>query len=521
MSYLVLARKWRPRTFAELVGQDHVKRALTNALQRQTLHHAYLFTGTRGVGKTTIARIFAKALNCERGITPEPCGGCGACKAIDEGRFLDLIEVDAASRTGVDDTRDLLENVQYAPVQGRFKVYLIDEVHMFSNSSFNALLKTLEEPPSHVKFLFATTDPQKLPITVLSRCLRFNLHRLPSDLIASQLGTIAEQEGATADPGSLRLLATAADGSMRDGLSLMDQAIAYLSGALSEAEVREMLGVTGQESVGALLRAVQGGEGAKLFATIEQLSRQVVDFGLLLNEVLGVLHATAVLQMVPGATPLAAVDEELGAALAAELKPDDVQLYYQIALAGKRDLPLAADPRSGFEMTMLRMLAFRPVQAGQRLPVEGEPVSAQPKPPVTQRAVGAATPATWEATVATLNVSGMVKELALNSVLAGMSADRVELILPKRQRTLLSDNSRNGLEEALSQAAGRSIKLRVTVEDSADKTPAQASQERQLERLAQAQESLLAEPLVAELQQTFGAELDAREVKPLKRGHTQ
>ena len=361
MSYIVLARKWRPKRFAEMVGQEHVLRALTNSLDSGKIHHAFLFTGTRGVGKTTIARILAKSLNCERGVSSNPCGVCAACREIDEGRFVDLIEVDAASRTKVDDTRELLDNVQYAPSCGRYKVYLIDEVHMLSNHSFNALLKTLEEPPPHVKFLLATTDPQKLPVTVLSRCLQFSLKRLSSSLIAERMKVIATAEKLDFEPAALAHLARAADGSMRDGLSLLDQLIAFGGGALSEANTRAMLGTIDRGHVSHIVEALAREDGPGLLAQVAELDRDAPDYDRALADLAAFLQRIAIVQIVPDA---AQEDEEFDAEVLARMSrsmsAEDLQLYYQIALAGRRDLSLAPDPRLGFEMTLLRMLAFRP-----------------------------------------------------------------------------------------------------------------------------------------------------------------
>jgi len=360
MSYQVLARKWRPHGFAEMVGQEHVLRALINALDNDRLHHAYLFTGTRGVGKTTIARILAKSLNCERGVGSSPCGECSACREIDEGRFIDLLEVDAASRTKVDETRELLENVPYAPARGRFKVYLIDEVHMFSKHSFNALLKTLEEPPAHVKFLLATTDPQKLPATILSRCLQFNLKRLPPGLIGGQLQRVLDAEGVAADAGALRHLARAADGSMRDALSLLDQAIAYGQGEVRDAQVEAMLGNLSQARLFELLEAIAASDARGLLGLLAQLAEFAPDYEQLLADLLGLLHQLALAQQVPAAVDGEAFDAERLAALAQRCAAEDVQLWYQIALLGRRDLPYAPDARDGLEMILLRMVAFRP-----------------------------------------------------------------------------------------------------------------------------------------------------------------
>lgn len=372
MSYLVLARKWRPKRFAELVGQEHVVRALSNALDTGRVHHAFLFTGTRGVGKTTIARIFAKSLNCERGTSAEPCGECNACRDIDAGRFIDLLEIDAASNTGVDDVREVIDNAQYMPSRGRVKVYLIDEVHMLSKSAFNALLKTLEEPPGHVKFLLATTDPQKLPVTVLSRCLQFNLKRLDEAQIQGQMTKILAAEGIPVEPGAIRQLAKSADGSLRDGLSLLDQAIAYTGAAttleggsgapLTDAGVAAMLGTVDRLRIGALLQTLADGDGAALLAEIAALAEFSPDWAGVLDAIAEALHRIQVRQLVPTAE-IDADGVEVDA-IAARLPAEVVQLWYQMALHGRRDLGYAPSPRAGFEMALLRMLAFRPLDGG-------------------------------------------------------------------------------------------------------------------------------------------------------------
>lgn len=376
----MLARKWRPRSFREMVGQEHVLKALINALDSQRLHHAYLFTGTRGVGKTTIARIMAKCLNCETGITSTPCGECSVCREIDEGRFVDLIEVDAASKTKVEDTRELLDNVQYMPSRGRYKVYLIDEVHMLSTSSFNALLKTLEEPPPHVKFLLATTDPQKLPPTVLSRCLQFSLKNMPPEAIVGHLSHVLSSENIPYEEQALWLLGRSADGSMRDAMSLTDQAVAFGEGQVLTDDVRAMLGTLDQGQVYTLLQALFAGDASALLQSIAELAEQGPDWQGVLAEMLGVLHRIAIAQAVPEAIDNSQGDKEQILALAQQLPAEDTQYYYQLALVGRRDLPLAPEPRNGFEMVMLRMLAFKPAS----LPgaPSSTPVFNSPKPVV-------------------------------------------------------------------------------------------------------------------------------------------
>ncbi|KRW82553.1 DNA polymerase III subunit gamma/tau [Marinobacter sp. P4B1] len=360
MSYQVLARKWRPRTFEDMVGQEHVLQALVHALEHQRLHHAYLFTGTRGVGKTTIGRLLARCLNCETGITPNPCGECDSCKEILEGRFVDLIEIDAASRTGVDDMRELTDNVQYAPSRGRFKVYLIDEVHMLTNQSFNAFLKTLEEPPEHVKFLLATTDPQKLPVTVLSRCLQFNLKRMTPEHIVGHLKHVLTEETIPFEEPALWLLARAADGSMRDALSLTDQAIAFGNENLSASDVSTMLGTIDQRDIERIVSTLVERDGPGLLAEISRISEFAPDYGVILADLLSLFHRVTMEQVVPGSADNSLGDAAQVQALARQLSAEDAQLFYQTALIGRKDLAVTPDARMGFEMTMLRMLAFRP-----------------------------------------------------------------------------------------------------------------------------------------------------------------
>ena len=398
MSYQVLARKWRPRSFREMVGQTHVLKALINALDNQRLHHAYLFTGTRGVGKTTIARIIAKCLNCETGITSTPCGTCSVCREIDEGRFVDLIEIDAASRTKVEDTRELLDNVQYAPSRGRFKVYLIDEVHMLSTHSFNALLKTLEEPPPYVKFILATTDPQKLPATILSRCLQFSLKNMSPERVVEHLSHVLAAENVPFEPDALWLLGRAADGSMRDAMSLTDQAIAFGEGKVLAADVRAMLGSLDHGQVYGVLQALLEGDARALLEAVRDLAEQGPDWAGVLAEMLNVLHRVAIAQALPEAVDNGQGDRERVLALASALPAEDVQFYYQMGLIGRRDLPLAPDPRGGFEMVLLRMLAFRPADTDDApkpvlKPVGISQATADPATQVAAPAVAVAPPA--------------------------------------------------------------------------------------------------------------------------------
>jgi DNA polymerase-3 subunit gamma/tau len=530
MSYLVLARKWRPKNFRETAGQEHVLKALTNALETGRLHHAYLFTGTRGVGKTTIARILAKALNCEEnGITAEPCGHCSACREIDEGRFVDLIEVDAASKTKVDDTRELLDNVQYAPARGRFKIYLIDEVHMLSRHSFNALLKTLEEPPPHVKFLLATTDPQKLPATVLSRCLQFNLKRLTPRLIKDRLQHICEAEGITADAASLSMIARAADGSLRDALSLLDQAVAYCGGDLQQDSVATMLGTIDREHVTALLGLLADGDAPGLIGAIATIDEQFPDYGRLLDDLARLLQRVAVYQAV-GATDS---DDELAegeiAGFAGRISAEDVQLFYQTALIGRRDLDLAPDPKSGVEMTLLRMLAFQPQRstdaAGPRhTPAPAPQSPASPgklkvvDPPKAQGGFSdLQRPADWGQVIQTLDLTGASKLLAANCAWLRRDNDTVYLGLDRRSESLLTRQRQQAIAEALSAKFGLPLKVDISVATSAGETPIQEEVRRSDEKLEAARESLEADPNVKALKDMFGAELNPDSIEPLDR----
>ncbi|HFC54262.1 MAG TPA: DNA polymerase III subunit gamma/tau [Gammaproteobacteria bacterium] len=531
MSYLVLARRWRPRSFSEMVGQEHVLRPLVNALDNDRLHHAFLFTGTRGVGKTTIARILAKSLNCEKGVSSAPCGECSACREIDEGRFVDLIEVDAASRTKVEDTRELLENVQYAPTRGRYKVYLIDEVHMLSTHSFNALLKTLEEPPPHVKFLLATTDPQRLPVTVLSRCLQFNLRRMLPQQIAGHLEQILGREEISFQPEALQRIAHAADGSMRDALSLLDQAIAYCGGELQADQVRAMLGTIEQDHIFELLEALQRGDGTALLEAVERLAQSSPDFSQALAELLSVLHRIALLQILPETLEETLPERERYLALGSSLAPEDVQLYYQIALLGRSDLELAPDPRGGFEMIMLRMLAFRPVEEVAVGSTGGGSVSAgrseaAAAAPATRAAGGSgqSPPAAtgsrerqWSETVAALGLKGMALQLALNSVLRGEGEDTITVALAARHKQLLNERNRERLEQALRKHYGRELKLVVecTLEEKGA-TPAAIRRMQEEQRQRAAEQAIASDANVQSMIEQFDARIEPESVRPVE-----
>ena len=521
MSYVVLARKWRPKRFAEMVGQEHVLRALSNALDSGRVHHAFLFTGTRGVGKTTVARILAKSLNCETaGVSSNPCGICAACREIDEGRFVDLIEVDAASRTKVDDTRDMLDNVQYAPTRGRYKVYLIDEVHMLSNHSFNALLKTLEEPPPHVKFLLATTDPQKLPVTVLSRCLQFSLKRLPAALIGERLKFIAGEEKLSFDPGALALLARAAEGSMRDALSLLDQLIAFGAGNIGEVDARAMLGTIDRGHVGRLVEAVARADGAALLQEVRDLDRDAPDYDRALVELATLLQRIAIVQIVPEA---AQQDEEFDATLLARLaqaiSPEDTQLYYQIALGGRRDLNMAPEPRVGFEMTLLRMLAFRPENAAQPQQGVAAPRTSS-RPPLSGAAVPeagaplAVDVGTWPAIVEAANLSGMARQLALNCVPASFEHDLLTLRLDEAAADRRTRTLEDKLLQGLSKYLGKDIRLAFETSQSDINSPARQRVLAEQDKVARAVSAFEADPAVKGLRERFGADVDTSSVKP-------
>ncbi|MGN2244351.1 DNA polymerase III subunit gamma/tau [Frateuria sp. GZRR33] len=555
MSYQVLARKWRPRKFVELVGQEHVVRALTNALDTGRMHHAYLFTGTRGVGKTTIARIFAKSLNCERGESADPCGECAVCTAVDAGRFVDLLEIDAASNTGVDDVREVIENAQYAPARGRFKVYLVDEVHMLSKPAFNALLKTLEEPPPHVKFLLATTDPQKLPVTVLSRCLKFNLKRLLPEQISGQMRHILDAEKIAYEDTAIGELARGADGSLRDGLSLLDQAIAYGGGALKADDVRAMLGSVARGQVLGVLDALADGDGARLMAECERIASYSPDFGGVLDDLAATLHRIQLMQLVPGYHAEGDGEHvESLAGLAGRMQPEDVQLYYQIATTGRRDLALAPDARTGFEMALLRMLAFQPGEAGDSAPAEravrpasaprpavapprsapaAAPAPAAPRPQHTHAASttqATAAPAArtpiatdarglprWEALIEQAGLRGPLGQLAQNAALRERDGNTLVLALQPAHMHLAVEPMVGQMADRIGDVLGERIKLRFVADSQgASETPAARAASARESAQSAAEQAIEEDPLVQSLKREFGARVVPQSIKPIE-----
>lgn len=509
MSYQVLARKWRPRNFKDMVGQEHILRMLANALEQKRIHHAYLFTGTRGVGKTTIARIFAKCLNCDTGITSTPCESCRTCQAINAGQFLDLYEIDAASRTKVEDTRELLDNVLYPPTQGRYKVYLIDEVHMLSNHSFNALLKTLEEPPEHVKFLLATTDPKKLPITILSRCLQFHLKRITPEQITQHLQHICTTENITHDVPALERLAKAADGSMRDALSILDQAIAYGHGSVTGNDVNNMLGSMAQDDILPLISALIAQDGKQLFQVINQLSERAPDFTQVLEELISALHQIAIAQIIPDMAPNEQITQ-----FARTIPAQDIQLYYQIALLGRRDLSFAPSPLQGFEMTMLRMLAFKPgAQVATASPSKQTNVT--PKPiatnatakPVEKIPVQAGL-ANWRDLLPKLELTGMAYALASNCTLEKMDDTKVTLALAANHQPMLNPKLKERVAEALSRVLNKSIQLDIVISTAELITPIKQQQLENDQRLSHARQSIIADPNIKQLIDMYDATVE-------------
>ena len=577
MSYQVLARKWRPRNFTELVGQQHVVQALVNALQANRLHHAYLFTGTRGVGKTTIGRIFAKSLNCEQGVTASPCGQCSACVQIDQGRYIDLIEVDAASRTKVEDTRELLENVQYAPSVGQFKVYLIDEVHMLSNHSFNALLKTLEEPPPHVKFILATTDPQKLPVTILSRCLQFNLKRIPVQQIQQYLQEVLQKEEITAEPDGVFAIARAADGSMRDGLSLLDQAIAHGAGKLVAEEVRAMLGAVETAALDQLVASLLRSDVEAVLQQVQQISSQSPDFQQLLAELLGYFQQLALAQLAPNNLHEAVCNREQILQLAQQCSAEEIQLFYQLLLQGRRDLALAPDAASGFEMLMLRLLAFRPAMSErvQRMPsketnavkksvtmISAKPVvksvaklapnaaqepysppdaaiasvvaESAPAPfvqpnqePILKAAVQVMASVSaptrdseWGDILRALDLKGLAQQLAENCLLHKNTASHWTLILDEGKAFLLTDGNRKKLTDRLQQLLGDDLQIDLRRGKLEAESPAMEKVRQEAVRKQSLLVAIETDPTVLQMQNLFGAEFQQEAIEPANERET-
>lgn len=544
MSYQVLARKWRPKSFDALVGQEHVVRALTNALEQQRLHHAYLFTGTRGVGKTTLARILAKSLNCETGITPSPCGKCSVCLDIDRGRFVDMLEVDAASNTQVDSMRELLENAQYAPTVGRFKVYIIDEVHMLSRSAFNAMLKTLEEPPAHVKFILATTDPQKVPVTVLSRCLQFNLRQMAGNSISQHLQSVLTEENISFEPTALHLIARAAAGSMRDALSLLDQAIAYGSNAVKEAEVRAMLGAIDQTYLFDLLEALLDGDGGLILEQARTMEQRSISFEVALNDLANLLHQLAIVQTVPSSIAQDSPDRTRLLELADRMSAEQIQLYYQIALLGRRDIGLAPDEYAGFTMTLLRMLAFTPA-TNTSIPKAPEPSTPRPKEPepaapsadvsiqsekpsrseditiptaapepVMIRQANNVFDGNWRRLVDELKL-GLARALAQHCELVSFDEHHINLSVPHAQKHLLEASYQEKLSAAIQQYFGRKIHLGFEIGGTGN-TPAEQIHQEKAALQSKAESAIKQDDFVQALVKDFGAQIIPSSIKPIQ-----
>jgi len=577
MSYLALARKWRPKNFSEMVGQEHVLRALINALDSDRLHHAFLFTGTRGVGKTTIARILAKSINCEQGVSSQPCGECSTCKEVDEGRFVDLIEVDAASRTKVEDTRDLLDNVQYAPSRGRYKVYLIDEVHMLSASSFNALLKTLEEPPPHVKFLFATTDPQKLPVTILSRCLQFNLRRLSTERITSYCQSLLDKENIAYEEGACKQLAIAADGSMRDGLSLLDQSIAYGAGSIKLDDVTAMLGSFDQSLVVSLFEKLVSEDAGGVMLVLAKLTEQVPDLNGVLKAVLNVLHGIALYQQVPDACESMLEEQGLSVEViknfASRISAEEVQLYYQIGLTGQRDINLAPSVRSGLEMVLLRMLAFKPQtssnvksvrssnQANANVSVPSEPKvsssqntvvqentppfndteSAAPsiqdtvKPlynqqptiqqsevvsvssaPAIENKVPVTMQSPWHEIVEAIGLAGMDKQVASQCILVQLNGHEFSLALTPASAPLLNKDREERIQQSVKDLLGDDVTVTIEMKVAEGESPSERIQRIGKEKIASAEAIIDDDANVKSLLDAFDGTVQPGSVQPVE-----
>ena len=551
MSHQVLARKWRPGTFSEMVGQQHVLQALVNALESGRLHHAYLFTGTRGVGKTTVARILAKCLNCDTGITATPCGECGACAEIAEGRSVDLIEVDAASKTKVEDTRELLENVQYTPTRSRYKIYLIDEVHMLSNHSFNALLKTLEEPPPHALFLLATTDPQKLPATVLSRCLQFNLKNMQPEQIVAHLEQVLTAESVPSDPEALALIARAAEGSMRDALSLTDQAIAHGEGKLTGAQVAEMLGTVDRGKVLDLIAALLDDNAAEVLSLVAHIAEHAPDYVSTLDELSVALHHMTIAQTVPDAMDTSWPDQARIVELAARATLDDTQLFWQMAVSGRREVHLASSARAGLEMILLRMIAFRPA-AIIHLPTEsGDPPAKKPEPPATPvdseapqpsepapnpredtiAAQGAEpeasetdesgmvdadalTPERWPEGFEMFHFTGILHNIALNLALIDCRGGALQFCIKEKHATLLNERHPAQLSQALSQQLGQSVTATIAVSGYDGRTPAQYRAALAAARLAEAEQAISSDQALNGLIAAFDGHIIPGSIRP-------
>ena len=545
---LALARKWRPRSFADLKGQEHVVQALSNALTQGRLHHAYLFTGTRGVGKTTLARIIAKCLNCETGVTATPCGVCSACTQIDAGRFVDLLELDAASNTGVDNMREVLDNAQYAPTVARYKVYIIDEVHMLSKPAFNSMLKTLEEPPAHVKFILATTDPQKIPVTVLSRCLQFNLKPMPVQLVASHLGEVLEKEQVQAEPAALMQLARAANGSMRDALSLTDQAIAYGGGRLEASAVEAMLGAVGREHLFALLDALAGQQSAQLVRMANDLAAQGFSFDGILQDMGALLTRIAQAQLAPDAGMNEEPDAERIGQTAQTLDKETVQLYYQIVLNGRKDLPFAPDEISGFTMTLLRMLAFAPgASDGMAQPLQKTVPVSPAKPPAAPTAKAAAPVVTetakpaspapvmsappegeWHDIAASLNLGGMARMLADHCELVQREQNKMVFALDPMHKHLAEQGFQDKFVAALKAKFGEAMNISIEVGGTQGQSPAEIRKREKSRRHGEAVAAIENDPFIRELVEDFDATLHEASIQavdhpspqpsPLKRG---
>ena len=533
MSYQVLARKWRPRSFSSLVGQEHVVRALTHALSSQRLHHAYLFTGTRGVGKTTLARILAKSLNCETGVTAMPCGTCSSCQEIDAGRFVDLLEVDAATNTRVDEMRQLLENAVYAPTRGRYKVYVIDEVHMLSNSAFNAMLKTLEEPPEHVKFILATTDPQKIPVTVLSRCLQFNLKQMPPLAISTHLAHVLQAEGVAYEAAALALIARSASGSMRDALSLLDQAIAHGAGSVQESHVRAMLGTVDLDYLYSILEAVRTGDAGELLRVAADMSMRSLSFGAALQELAGLLTRLQIVQSAPASLDDEDPDRARLLELASGLSPEFVQLAYQIVIHGRADLPMAPDEYAGFMMTLLRLHGFRPDSVADVVSSIKSVNRAAPKRPaadaaaastiapkalsmaaVAYKADGAGSE--WHEIVAALQLNGLARELAQHCELRELGETECVLRLAPAHGHLQMKPAPDKLQQALREHLGRPVVLRFELAQTETDTPAATVGRERRERQEQAIASIEQDSFVRDVIEGFDASLVESTIKPIE-----